>query len=282
MRKGKASRSAENRPHKSNRLNRSNRPNRPNRQKLQSLRYVIGSQSLSVLFDSPSKSSVQKLFVHIHWKESAHLKALVEKVRQKCPWVEIHEGGDKKLQSLCQGPSPQGPSSQGAVALVKGAPSWSWEKLEKIKTPVQILCLDGVQDPQNLGAVLRSAWLMGAYGLILPQHRAVHLTPSVHKVACGGVEYVPVLLCKNFQSSFQHLKELGFQILALEPSAKTKLSSHSLPPKVLWLLGGEHSGLRSSTLKHSDMSLSIDQTEANASYNLSVSAALAMHTFVCR
>ena len=238
------------------------------------LRYVIGAQSLSVLFDSPSKSFVQKLFVHIHWKKSPHLKILVEKVHQKCSWVEIHELGEKRLKGLCQG------SSQGAVALVKGMPLWSWKELEKTKTPVQIVCLDGVQDPQNLGAVLRSAWLMGAYGLILPQHRTVRLTPSVHKVACGGVEYVPVLFCTSFQAPFQRLKDLGFHFLALKPSARTRLLSYQLPKKILWLLGGEHSGLRSSTLNHSHESLSIYQKEIHGNYNVSVSAALAMHTFV--
>ena len=196
------------------------------------LRYVIGSQSLSVLFDSPSKMFVQSFFVNIHWRKSPPLRILVEKVRQKCSWVKIHEWGDKKLRNLCQG------ESQGAVALVKGVPSWSWDKLEKIKTPTQIVCLDGVQDPQNLGAVLRSAWLMGVYGVIIPQHHTVHLTPSVHKVACGGVEYVPVLFCKRFQVPFQRLKDLGFHFLALESSAKKELSSYSLPKKILWLLGG--------------------------------------------
>ena len=252
----------------------------PKDKTFKNFRCVVGSQSLKVLFDSPSRSSVQEFFVHLHWKESQHLKSLVEQVRERCPWVKIHELGEKKLRSLCDGQQ-----HQGAVALVKGVPSWDWDELEKrvkMKKPVQVLCLDGVQDPHNLGAVLRSAWLMGTYGLILPQHHAVHLTPAVHKVACGGVEHVPVLFCRSFSSPFQHLKSLGFHLIALEAQAKTKLFQYKLPPKILWLLGGEHRGLRSATLKQSELSLSIDQKEAKASYNVSVSAALAMHTFLCQ
>ncbi len=78
-----------------------------------------------------------------------------------------------------------GSSQQGAAIFVDGAPTLDMKSLEKFDKSI-VLMLDGIEDPHNLGAIVRTSWLTGTHGVLIPEDRAVGLTPTVHKVACGG------------------------------------------------------------------------------------------------
>ena len=139
-----------------------------------------------------------------------------------------------------------------------------------------VLALDGVEDTQNLGAVLRTSWLMGVNGIIIPEDRAVGLTASVHKVACGGAEHVPIHRTNQFNTPFEHLKKAGFWVFGLSHTAKRSIYDLQIPEKVIWVLGAEDKGLRTTTEKACDELVYIPQVSPTASYNVSVSAALAL------
>lgn len=166
---------------------------------------------------------------------------------------------------------------QGLAVLLKQSPQLSWSNLAASES-AQLVLLDGVEDPHNLGAVIRTSWLMGAKGLLIPADRAVGLTPTAHKVASGGVEHVPVEICTSFPTTLDRLREIGFWIIGLDSAGTTDLFRFRVPEKVVWCLGAEGSGLRKATARSCEELVSIPQTTDAASYNVSVAAAIALST----
>ena len=139
-----------------------------------------------------------------------------------------------------------------------------------------VLILDGIEDPKNFGAIIRTAWLMGVQGVFVPSRRSVSLTPSVMKSANGGVEHVPVVFCQNLGSSIKRLKELGFWIYGLDHLATDSIWSEDFNEPTAFVLGGEGHGIRKPIAKACDKHLSIPQHYAHAMYNVSVATALVL------
>lgn len=164
---------------------------------------------------------------------------------------------------------------QGVAVLLEDRPELDWSIFEKEKI-CRVLILDGIEDPHNLGAILRTAWLMGVQAILTPQDRSVGLTPSVHKVACGGVEHVPLEICGQFTNPVEALKKAGFWIYGLSHKSDQTLFDLKLPEKVAWVIGAEDKGLRVNTERLCDELVSIPQLSASASYNASVATAIAL------
>ncbi len=159
--------------------------------------------------------------------------------------------------------------------MIKGEPEFEMSSLYELDES-KILILDGVEDPQNLGAIMRTAWLMGVQVLVLPEFRSVSVTPVVHKVASGGVEHVPVLVVGSFEPLLRELKEMGYWVFGLSHKSTQNLLQMKLPPKTVWILGSEDKGLRVTTERLCDELVSIPQLSAEASYNVSVAAGMAL------
>lgn len=168
-----------------------------------------------------------------------------------------------------------GPSQQGAAIFVDGAPEFEIANLEGLDKSM-VLILDGIEDPHNLGAILRTSWLVGAQGVLIPEDRAVGLTPTVHKVACGGVEHVPVAETTNFANYAEELKKQGYWIYGLSPRGKQSIFELELPDKVVWAIGSEDKGMRVTTERLCDELVYIPQASSSASYNASVATAMAL------
>lgn len=173
------------------------------------------------------------------------------------------------------------PSHQGICLQVTETPELDLvEVTQSENEKIILLALDEVTDPHNIGAVLRTAWLMGIKGILVPENRSGHLTPSVMKVACGGAEHVPMLVVSNLASELKHLKDKGFWIYGLAGEARNSLPQTRFNEKVVLVLGAEDKGLRSTTVNACDELISIPQNsenQAEASYNASVAAALVMY-----
>lgn len=167
------------------------------------------------------------------------------------------------------------PNNQGAAIFVSSSPELDWERL-KHSSYSAVLALDGIEDPHNLGAILRTAWLMEVDGVFLPQDRSVGMTATVHKVACGGVEHVAVEKVVNFSNPIEELKKNGFWVFGLSHKAKHSLFDIKLPEKVVWCIGSEDKGMRTTTERLCDELVSIPQVSAAASYNASVATAIAL------
>lgn len=164
---------------------------------------------------------------------------------------------------------------QGAILFQTQSHEVTLEDLFK-KEKVQLLLLDGVEDPHNLGAIMRTAWLMGVEAILVPEHRAVHLTPAVHKVASGGAEHVTLMVESSFQNLIERLKENQFWVFGLAHDATRTVFDLQVSDKILWCLGAEDKGLRTSTRRLCDELVRLPQLAEQASYNVSVAAGMVM------
>jgi 23S rRNA (guanosine2251-2'-O)-methyltransferase len=166
-------------------------------------------------------------------------------------------------------------SHQGVLAFTEEQPELDWPALEKAETAT-LVALDEVEDPHNLGAIMRTAWLLGARGILTPEHRSAFLSPAVSKVAQGAAEHLPVEPDNALPERLKRLKDHGFWVLGLSHKATQNLFELEIPKKVVWVLGSESSGLRKSVEGACDDLISIPQVAAEASYNVSVAAAMAL------
>jgi 23S rRNA (guanosine2251-2'-O)-methyltransferase len=166
---------------------------------------------------------------------------------------------------------------QGVVATITAETLEMTEKslpafLESLEEPAFLLVLDGVQDPHNLGACLRTADAAGVHAVIMPRDRAVGITPVVHKVASGAVQSVPVFTVTNLARTLRQLKDLGIWIFGASDAAEQLLYSTDLNGPAAFILGSEGKGLRRLTRELCDYLVAIPMAGRVESLNVSVAA----------
>lgn len=210
--------------------------------------------------------SIKQAYLQSNLTATPEIKELIQILRDH--EIRFEERSDAELSKICAG-------HQGAVIFSDYNPAFDYTH-QGWSHNSMIVALDGVEDPHNLGAILRTSWLMDVSGLIIPQDRAVGLTPTVHKVACGGAEHVEIARINNFNDPFETLKEAGFWVYGLSHKATKSIYDIEYPEKVIWVLGAEDKGLRSTTERVCDELVSIPQASADASYNVSVATAMAL------
>lgn len=229
------------------------------------LRCVVGIHSTEeVLKVRPQ--AIREIWLQEGWERSQQLQSFGEFAKAKRK--NLKTVGLKKLDELSRG-------HQGVAVFVSDQPVFDWRLLEG-DGPKCVVLLDGIEDPQNLGAMMRTAWLMGVNAIFTPKDRAVGLTPSVCKVASGGAEHVPLEATNNFTSVIEKLKELGFWVYALAEGQAENIYKLKLSEKVAWVIGSEDKGVRKSTLKEADVAVTIPQAESGSSYNATVAMAIAL------
>jgi 23S rRNA (guanosine2251-2'-O)-methyltransferase len=163
---------------------------------------------------------------------------------------------------------------QGVVAL--GAAREPAE-LESLLPGAQLLVLlDGVEDPHNLGAIIRSAHAAGADAVVIPDRRAAGLTPAVAKAAAGALEHLPVARVGNISRTLERLKALGFWIYGLDQRGTEDYDriSYTLPTALV--LGGEGHGLHANVGRHCDFLVRIPLAGKISSLNVSVAAGIVL------
>ncbi len=142
--------------------------------------------------------------------------------------------------------------------------------LENLTEPPFLLILDGVQDPHNLGACLRSADAAGVHAVIVPRDKSVAITPTVSKVACGAAETVPFIQITNLARTMRFLKDQGIWLYGAAGEADKSLYATDLKGPVALVLGAEGEGLRRLTREHCDMLLNVPMKGSVSSLNVSV------------
>lgn len=153
--------------------------------------------------------------------------------------------------------------------------------LARLDTPAFILVLDGVQDPHNLGACLRSADAAGAQAVVVPRDRACGLTPVVSKVASGAAELLPFYQVTNLARCLRSLQEeAGVRCVGLAGEADRSLFECDLSGPLALVLGAEGTGLRRLTRETCDMVASLPMFGTVESLNVSVSAGIALYEAV--
>jgi 23S rRNA (guanosine2251-2'-O)-methyltransferase len=141
-----------------------------------------------------------------------------------------------------------------------------------------LLALDGITDPHNLGALLRTAECAGATGVVLPRHRSAHVTPTVAKAAAGAVEYLPMAVVPGLPAALTALKAHGVWTVGLDADAQATLFDLEVATEpVALVLGAEGSGLSRLVRQRCDLVVSIPQLGSIDSLNVSAAGALACY-----
>lgn len=166
---------------------------------------------------------------------------------------------------------------QGAMLETQMLPEPSLEDLAERAQSGPLLVLDQVTDPHNVGAILRSAAVFGAAGLIMTRRHSPPLDGTLAKSASGGLEHVPIALVPNLARALSDLKDLAFLVVGLDGEAQETLEALDWPPLTALVLGAEGKGLRQLTRESCDRLCRISTSGALASLNVSNAAAVALH-----
>jgi len=140
-----------------------------------------------------------------------------------------------------------------------------------------VLLLDGIEDPQNLGSLIRSAHCFGANGVVIPRDRAAGVTPAVIKASAGSAALIPVARVVNLTQVIDFLKEKGFWVYGADAGADTELGSARFEGNIGLVMGSEGKGIRPLVRKHCDVVLSIPLFGKVDSLNVSVAAGILLH-----
>lgn len=142
--------------------------------------------------------------------------------------------------------------------------------------PPFLLLLDHIQDVGNLGAIIRSAYLCGVTGIVMPKTRAAPVTSAVVRSSAGTAALVDIFRVANLNGIIRKIKEAGLWVFGLEGECGESILDIDLTPPLALVLGGEHQGLSPLVRKNCDMLISIPMADRSFSYNASVAAAIVM------
>ena len=169
---------------------------------------------------------------------------------------------------------------QGVVARCRAVTVWQEDDLDQLldglSVPPLLLVLDGVQDPHNLGACLRSADAAGVHAVIAPRDRAVGLTPVVRKVASGAAETVPFIQVTNLARTLRTLKDKGLWTVGADAEGDGDVFSADLRGPTVLVMGAEGQGMRRLTREHCDLLVRIPMQGTVESLNVSVATGICL------
>jgi 23S rRNA (guanosine2251-2'-O)-methyltransferase len=206
-------------------------------------------------------------------RNDLRLKELTEQARRS--QIQIRASGKKELDKVSAGVRHQGVIIIHTTDLAK--PSLPLEEyLTQLEAVPLLLVLDGVQDPQNLGACLRTAAAAGVDGVILPRKKGCDITATVIRVAAGGMSHLSVFEESNWNRVMTTLKNSGLWIVGTDERAENDIYSADLVRPVALVLGAEDKGMRRLTRKQCDHVVRIPAVGGIHSLNVSVATGIAL------
>ncbi|UTW09438.1 23S rRNA (guanosine(2251)-2'-O)-methyltransferase RlmB [Pseudomonas benzenivorans] len=169
---------------------------------------------------------------------------------------------------------------QGVVADVSPSQVWGEAMLEELldraEGPPLLLVLDGVTDPHNLGACLRTADAAGALAVIVPKDKSATLNATVRKVACGAAEVVPLVAVTNLARSLEKLQQRGLWVVGTAGEAEQELYQQDLTGPTVLIMGAEGKGMRRLTREHCDYLVRLPMAGSVSSLNVSVATGVCL------
>src|SRR5437899_1491693 len=213
--------------------------------------------------------SVRDLYVG-NSRHDRRVRELIE--RAETLGVAVHAVDDARLAALAGNDK-----HQGVVAVVAGGAAHRTldDVLENLPEPPLLLVLDGVTDPHNLGACLRSADAFGVHAVVVPKDRAVGVNATVAKAASGAADTIPVITVTNLARALRDLKSRGVWIVGADVGGESLFDADLTGP-LAWVLGAEGSGLRRLTRESCDRIVGVPLQGAVESLNVSVAAGICL------
>jgi 23S rRNA (guanosine2251-2'-O)-methyltransferase len=233
--------------------------------------YIYGLHAVHALLEqNPQK--IQKLFVQTG-RRDARIQATLQLAE------ENHIRSTQVARAMLD-EWTRNAVHQGIVAAVAAVPHYTEADLrpllDKLTKPPFLLILDGVQDPRNLGACLRTGNAAGVDAVIVPADKSASLTEVVSKVACGAAETTPLIQVTNLSRVLRDLKAWGVWVYGASGSAETSVFKGNFSGAIAWVLGAEEKGLRRLTEENCDALFYIPMSGSVSSLNVSVATGVCL------
>lgn len=239
--------------------------------------YIVGRNAVSDFLNDPENATrIIKAYVQSQEKSDSTGASILSTIRRmKISTVEMPKG---ELTALCDSHG-----HQGFVLEVKPRPTLDLQGLIELAKGFEtglFVALDEVQDPQNLGSILRAAECLGAKAVFWSHNRGVGLTSTVNKVSAGASEIIPIATVSNLRDAIEKLKKEGFwSVASVISDDAEKLSSFSFPEKTCLILGSEGDGVKPLLAKEADFRVYIQQYGVVDSLNVSQAASVFLAEF---
>ena len=220
------------------------------------------------------KRNFQKLYLNKNKGANKRLQEIHDLAGRQN--ILIEETGNEQLEQLTGRTSHQGTALQCSPL-----PESSWESLksEKRECLDTLVVLDQIEDPQNLGAIIRSCGFFKMKALVLPKDHSCSISPIVSKASAGVAEWFPVIRETNINRMLEKKKKEGYWVLGLDAQADDEIDSLKVDRPFVLVLGNEGQGLRPLVQKNCDLMYRIGGNSDVDSLNVSNAAAIALHKF---
>lgn len=221
--------------------------------------------------------SVKELYIEASRRDKRvqSLVQLAEKAR-----VRVLPVPADRLDGLARGTRHQGVVALAQPVVLAVDIDQVLDELEDRNEPALLLVLDGVTDPHNLGACLRTADAAGVHAVIAPRDKAVGLNSTVQRVACGAAETVPYIMVTNLARTLRHLKERDVWLVGTDDQATASLHQIDGRRAMAWVMGAEGEGMRRLTRETCDELVHIPMCGSVESLNVSVASAVCLYETV--
>lgn len=227
----------------------------------------------SILQTAPRR--VQQLCV-LRGRQDQRLQTLVQLAEQHS--IPVRAMDRKTLDELCPG------NHQGAIAQAMPSKAFDeaflYDLLAGLSELPLLLVLDGVTDPHNLGACLRTADAAGVHAVVVPKDNSAGLNDTVRKVACGAAETVPLVVVTNLARTLKKLKADGLWLYGTAGEAEQTIYQAEMTGPLVLIMGAEGSGMRRLTREHCDYLVKIPMAGSVSSLNVSVATGVALFEVV--
>ncbi len=218
----------------------------------------------------------QRRLQRVHVAKGADSEAVREIVElARSQGVPVRRESRETLDRLAGGQR----AHQGVVALAGEGAYSSFAEILEAENPFFVI-LDGVQDPHNLGAVIRTAEAAGATGLIVPERRTAPLSAVVARSSAGAIEHVPIVQVKNLVNTLRTLKHKRVWVVGVDPHGDTDWTDFDYTGPVALVLGGEGGGIRRLVRQHCDVCVRLPMHGRIDSLNVSVAAGIVLFEVV--
>jgi 23S rRNA (guanosine2251-2'-O)-methyltransferase len=236
--------------------------------------YIYGRNAVTEAINSGKK--IEKIYISFGLDDRFTKGLIISCKKNGIPFIIYDK---KKFIDYEKKNLPDVAKTQGVIALMRSFDILELdeflETLNLKENPI-VLILDEISDPQNLGAIARSAECAGAKGIILPERNSAPISPIAIKTSAGALEYIPIIRVSNLNNTISDLKEFGFWIYGTDMDGTHNYTANIYNSPVALIIGSEGKGMRPSIRKNCDFILNINMKGKINSLNASVSAGIVL------